>query len=355
MRWRAIIQHYNHTIHSRSTAAKSTVARPPTNVSTVTASPRSSAPSSPGSTRPSENNSVLARRIKSDVKLMLLDRAEKEIISVYNNACSIWNPDLRVRSYLAMAYVALTLCQPSLATQLSLAALRYLQSTKKNSDLGESEAFEKSFGLSSSRLSQSAADLRLWLECRSVLAKSLIGASNVWLQCEEVCSDGCEESEACGDLEMWAEFHLIAAEHALSVESPNLDLIQGHAQVSRRDSNGLMSITSWNQKSLLLIMVVYTVCLYSITFVRTLYLLQVFGLSINPLQAGLELLNSLSEHCPHNLLLQSKLSLMLCDVSCLLASAVPREMLEVFHGLIEMLNNQVSECGFNSASFPYCI
>lgn len=222
-----------HSILSRSSAARSTTTRPPTNLSTVTGSPRSSTLSSTGgSTRPSETNSVLAKRIKSDIKLMLLDRAEKEVTSLCSNVCSASSPELQVRTYLAMAHVSLALYQPSIATQLSVAALRRLQSTERDSDLGESEQSERRVNGSPLRLSQLAADLRLWLECRSTLAKSLVGASSVWLSCVEVCREGCEESEACGDVEMRAEFHLTAAEHALSVESPNLDLIQTHAQVS---------------------------------------------------------------------------------------------------------------------------
>ena len=222
-------------LFSRSGAAgKSTAVRPPTNLSTITASPRSSAPSSPGAVRPAENNSTLAKRIKSDIKLALLDRAEKEIISVCNELASLSCPELQARSYLSMAEVALALYQPSVATQLSLASLRCLQSTEKVANLsGDSEEIERTVKLTSlSEQGSSSADLRLWLKCRSVLAKSLVSSGHVWLKCDEVCGDGCEESEACGDIEKWAEFHLMAAMHALSMEPPNLDLIQTHTQVS---------------------------------------------------------------------------------------------------------------------------
>ena len=213
---------------SQSVAAgKSTAVRPPTNLSTITASTRSSTPSSPGAVHPVENNSTLAKRIKSDIKLALLDRAEKEIISVCNELASLSCPELQARSYLSMAEVALALYQPSVATQLSLASLRCLQSTEKVANLsGNSEEIERTVKLTSlSEQGSSSADL-------SVLAKSPVGSGHVWLKCDEVCGDGCEESEACGDIEKWAEFHLMPAMHALSMELPNLDLIQTHTQVS---------------------------------------------------------------------------------------------------------------------------
>ena len=129
-----------------------------------------------------------------------------------------------------MAHVALALTQPSIATQLSLSSLRCLQSTGvTDSNLDNSDAKI----IPSSSLCQCVADLHLWLEARSVLAKSLVGMNRAsgWLNCEEVCGEGCEESEASGDVEMWAEFHLTAATHAVSVEPPNLDLVLKHTQV----------------------------------------------------------------------------------------------------------------------------
>ena len=132
-----------------------------------------------------------------------------------------------------MAEVSLALSQPSTAAQLCLAALRNLQSTDKSADLGSSQEMEEN--LKSLRLnyqSSFAPDLRLWLECKNILAKSLIDVKCEWLSCASVCGEGCEECEACGDVEMWAEFHLTAALHSLNADLPNLDLIQTHAQVS---------------------------------------------------------------------------------------------------------------------------
>lgn len=137
------------------------------------------------------------------------------------------------RSYLAMAEVALALSQPSTAVQLCLAALRNLQCTDKNADSGSLQEMDENLkGLClNSRLSF-APDLRLWLECKNILAKSLIDIRCEWLSCTSVCGEGCEECEACGDVEMWAEFHLTAAMHSLNADLPNLDLLQSHAQVS---------------------------------------------------------------------------------------------------------------------------
>ena len=82
---------------SRSSAGKSTGApRPPTTLSTASGSPRSSAPSSPGSTRPSEANNILMKRIKSDIKLMLLVYAEKELTSAWSDSPT--GSDIKTRS-----------------------------------------------------------------------------------------------------------------------------------------------------------------------------------------------------------------------------------------------------------------
>ena len=193
------------------------------------ASPKDSTPSPTGSTRPPENTPTLTKRIKADIKLALLDRAEKELITVFNDVFSSANPEFKTRLYLAMAHVALALNQPSIATQLSLSSLRCLQSTGvTDNNLNNSDV-----KIIPSSLCQCVADLHLWLEARNVLARSLVGKSHAsgWLSCEEVCSEGCEESEASGDVEMWAELHLTAATHAVSVEPPNLDLVLKHTQV----------------------------------------------------------------------------------------------------------------------------
>ena len=132
-----------------------------------------------------------------------------------------------------MAEVALALSQPNTAVQLSLAALRNLQSTDKNADLSSSQEMDEN--LKSTRLNSRllfAPDMRLWLECKNTLAKSLIDVKCEWLSCASVCGEGCEECEACGDVEMWAEFHLTAAMYSLNADLPNLDRIHTHAQVS---------------------------------------------------------------------------------------------------------------------------
>lgn len=137
------------------------------------------------------------------------------------------------RSYLAMAEVALALSQPSTAVQLCLAALRDLQSTDKNADFSSSQEMDENLkNLRSTSQSSFAPDLRLWLECKNILAKSLLDVKCEWLSCASVCGEGCDKCEACGDVEMWAEFQLTAAMHSLNADLPNLDLLQTHAQVS---------------------------------------------------------------------------------------------------------------------------
>ena len=129
-----------------------------------------------------------------------------------------------------MAEVALALYQPRTAVQLSLAALRSLQCADKNADLSSSRELGENLCLNS-RLSL-GPDLRLWLECKNVLARSLVDGRCEGLSCAGVCGEGCEECEAYGDVEMWAEFHLIAAMHTLHADLPNLDLLQTSTQVS---------------------------------------------------------------------------------------------------------------------------
>ena len=80
-----------------------------------------------------------------------------------------------------------------------------------------------------------SCDVRLWLECRVMLARSLMGRGDAggWgvVECGGQCEEGVGECEACGEVEMTAELHYTAAMHALTCEPRDLAKISSHAQV----------------------------------------------------------------------------------------------------------------------------
>ena len=85
-------------------------------------------------------------------------------------------------------------------------------------------------------LSRGMHDMRLWLACRVMLARSLVGRYDggeggrlveYGVQCEE----GVEECEACGEVELTAELHYTAALHALTCKPRDPAKISSHTQV----------------------------------------------------------------------------------------------------------------------------
>lgn len=81
--------------------------------------------------------------------------------------------------------------------------------------------------------------MRLWLECRVTLARSLIGTcfgteggeGGVVVDCGKVCGEGLRESGACGEGEVTAILHHIAALHAMAQDPPDLETVSTHSQV----------------------------------------------------------------------------------------------------------------------------
>ena len=123
---------------------------------------------------------------------------------------------LQTRAYLCLAQVSLSLYQPITAVQLSLTALRFLQSTGRDA----------------------TCDSRLWLKTRVTLAECLsqIYCSNDWkqikglLSCDEVCIEGIKECEAIGDLETAAELSYITACYYLMQNPPLLKEVSSNVQ-----------------------------------------------------------------------------------------------------------------------------
>ena len=77
-------------------------------------------------------------------------------------------------------------------------------------------------------------DMRLWLECRVMLARSLVersDGSEGLVECGGQCEEGVEECEACGEVELTAELNYTAALHALTCKPCDLAKISSHTQV----------------------------------------------------------------------------------------------------------------------------
>ena len=79
-------------------------------------------------------------------------------------------------------------------------------------------------------------DMRLWLECRVMLARSLVERSDGseggrLVECGGQCEEGVEECEACGEVELTAELNYTAALHALTCKPCDLAKISSHTQV----------------------------------------------------------------------------------------------------------------------------
>ena len=74
--------------------------------------------------------------------------------------------------------------------------------------------------------------MRLWLVCRVMLARSLVGRSDDGEGGRLVeCEEGVEECEACGEVELTAELHYTAALHTLTCKPHDPAKISSHTQV----------------------------------------------------------------------------------------------------------------------------
>lgn len=156
------------------------------------------------------------------IKIFLVKHAETVLVEA-NHSLSSLPPsqmlEIRVRILLSLFSLSLCLEHRSTAVQLSLAALRALQTASTAMTVGHG----------------------LWLESRYSLAKSLVGwrrgrrgsvSGDGVMDCAVQCEEGVREALQYGDTELAAEFHFLAALHSLSLNPPNTAAIMKHTQVS---------------------------------------------------------------------------------------------------------------------------
>ena len=183
-------------------------------------------------------------------------------------------------------------------------------------------------------------DMRLWLECRVMLARSLVGRSDGseggrLVECGGQCEEGVEECEACGEVELTAELNYTAALHTLTCKPRDLAKVSSHTQVG---IGHLVLRPSASE---------YITC-----YTYPLFLLGSEGPSTKvkesdrsmlhcSLQNTLQLLESLPELSTHARLLRCQASILLADVSCVQGGATWGDMVQVFQGLVTMVKTQV--------------
>ena len=137
----------------------------------------------------------------------------------------VQSAEVKVRSLLALAELAVVLHHSVTGYQLSLQALRLLQAMDASQSGGG-----RVEGVSGNLPS---LDIRLWIECRYWMTRSVVGlevAPGGGSLLMEV-GDHCEEGSQQGEVERVAERELAAAEHALSMLPCQLQAAQQHSQV----------------------------------------------------------------------------------------------------------------------------
>ena len=135
--------------------------------------------------------------------------------------------EVRVEILLALVQVAIVLQHSKTAYQLSLQALRLLQSVQKKS-------CKEGRGL------LRECDMRLWLESRCWMVRSVVGLlispGGVEVFCkgggEGVVGDACNDCVELGEVELRAEVEFHAALHALSLFPCLLAAAQQHSEAS---------------------------------------------------------------------------------------------------------------------------
>ena len=173
--------------------------------------------------------SPVNRKARSNIKLALILGAEKILGALLGQRRE---PDTRpeylevhVRALLGLARLAVVLQHCITAYQLSLQGLRLLQGMEEGGCLKEEER-----GAAALR----GVDLRLWMECRYWMSRSVVGmgpppgGGSLLLEVGEYC----EECGQHGEVELVAEMEFTAAEHALMLLPCQLQAAQQHSQAS---------------------------------------------------------------------------------------------------------------------------
>ena len=226
-----------HTSLSSSHILTSRTAHPPSHTPTTTTHltpptpshhQSASPPSSSSSTRPEPGPSRSTSQVHLHsqphlVKTLLVEQAERTLREASHSLLPSLGPsplalELRVKMLISLSRLSLSLHHCSTATKLSLAALRCLQRDD------------------SSPLFSGSVTNRLWLQCRLLLAQSLVGRrvncvdSGAVMECGVQCVEGVREAERFNDPEHSAEFHFTASLHALSNSPPDGRAIATHTQ-----------------------------------------------------------------------------------------------------------------------------
>lgn len=194
------------------------------------------------------------KRVKPSVKQALVAGAERLLASLSQQdggrrkkkRVSADEVEIRVRSILGLAKLAVSLHQSVSGYQLALQGLRLLQVLEEGEWADEEEEEEgegtKQEVLSGRGISGGEGvrllhelDLHLWLECRHWMARSVVGleggppgGGGLLLEVGEHC----EECGQLGGVEMVAGMECAAAEHALCLLPCQLQAAQQHSQVS---------------------------------------------------------------------------------------------------------------------------
>lgn len=172
---------------------------------------------------------------QKNIRRDLLRHAEKTLGVLGKHLLDQWNKggigvdilEVRVEVLLALVQVAIILQHSKTAYQLSLQALRLLQSV-------QNEALKDGRGL------LGECDVHLWLESRCWMVRSVVGLLNrpggVAVLSEGGGGEGivrevCGECVEVGEVELMAEVHLHAALHGLSLSPSMLDAALHHSQV----------------------------------------------------------------------------------------------------------------------------
>ena len=170
------------------------------------------------------------------IKTLLVEQTEQILQGAWHSLSSLPSSspttELRVLILLSLSRLSLCLHHKPTATQLSLAALRVLQSTSAGPTR--------------------SAGHRLWTQCWLNLAEGLVGRGRRVngvtckiggdvMDCGLKCEEGVKEAQKCGDFESKAAFHFIAALHALSSSPPKTKTILAHTQQCLQILNSLPS------------------------------------------------------------------------------------------------------------------
>jgi len=164
----------------------------------------------------------------------LLLQCEQDLGVLAQELCDLWEAgqkgeellEIQVEILLTLASQAFTLLHSRTAYQLSLQALRLIQSAE-----------------GSPEVEMGSCDLHLWLECRCWVVRSVVGLMHPPLgvgllseKRESMVQGALRECKRLGEVELAAAVHMGVAEHALSCLPCRVVDAMQHSQVRIRVS-----------------------------------------------------------------------------------------------------------------------